>query len=458
MTDKNKSNIDNMLDRVKTLEKDFNSPTICSAKWLQSTITLYNGYTHSCHHPSPHKIELDELENNPSAIHNSKIKKVARQEMLDGKQTSECSYCWNIENLSSDHISDRMYKTGDSSWSQPFLNRITNNSADNVDPSYLEIAFDNTCNFKCIYCSPDVSSKWMEEIEQHGPYNTSNITHDLSWLKSTHRMPIPQRMNNPYVDAFWSWFPDLYPKLKTLRITGGEPLLSKHTWRLLEYVLENPRTDLTIAVNTNMGVPQQFITKLIEFRNKSLGKLEDFQVFTSCESTNEDAEYIRYGMNYNEFIANIKRYLSETDNKSNITFMNTFNVLSVQNFDKFLIETLNLREQFNITAAFNRVRLSINYLHWPAFLRVKILPRNIREDAANKFEQVILDTGSDSTRMLYLEEIDQIRRLNSFMLTEENEKILAVDRADFKIFIAEHDQRRNVSFSNTFPSLITLLK
>ncbi len=49
------------------------SPSFCSAKWLQTTLMLQNGYNHSCHHPSPHKIPIEEVEANPAALHNSKI-------------------------------------------------------------------------------------------------------------------------------------------------------------------------------------------------------------------------------------------------------------------------------------------------------------------------------------------------------------------------------------------------
>ena len=33
----------------------------CLAKWTQVTIHLQTGMTHSCHHPSPHKIPLNEI-------------------------------------------------------------------------------------------------------------------------------------------------------------------------------------------------------------------------------------------------------------------------------------------------------------------------------------------------------------------------------------------------------------
>ena len=37
------------------------SSTFCLAKWLQSTTLLYNGETHSCHHPRRHKINAEDL-------------------------------------------------------------------------------------------------------------------------------------------------------------------------------------------------------------------------------------------------------------------------------------------------------------------------------------------------------------------------------------------------------------
>ena len=49
-------------------------------------------------------------------------------------------------------------------------------------------------------------------------------------------MPYKQSDHNPYVEAFWEWWPDLYKDLHTFRITGGEPLLSKDTFKVLEYI------------------------------------------------------------------------------------------------------------------------------------------------------------------------------------------------------------------------------
>lgn len=55
------------------------SPTFCAAKWHMVTLHLAQGETHSCYHPWTHKVPLEELKNNPGAIHNTLFKKKSAQ-------------------------------------------------------------------------------------------------------------------------------------------------------------------------------------------------------------------------------------------------------------------------------------------------------------------------------------------------------------------------------------------
>ena len=119
------------------------SPTFCLAKWLQSTTTLYNGHTHSCHHPVQHKIKVEDIKRNPRGLHNTPVKIAARQDMLNGVQTKECDYCWNIENLGKDHFSDRHYKSANEGmgiW-QGFDRVLASGLGENIEPAYMEVAF-----------------------------------------------------------------------------------------------------------------------------------------------------------------------------------------------------------------------------------------------------------------------------------------------------------------------------
>lgn len=426
------------------------SPSFCTAKWLQTTLNLQNGYNHSCHHPSPRKIPLEELSMNVAALHNSKHKKQQRELMIKGQRPSECDYCWNVEDLDKTYFSDRHYKTADY-WAWDRVDEVA--SADptqDINPSYLEVSFSNVCNFKCSYCSPEVSSKWMEEIERDGPYPTTNSNHNLDWLKQVGRFPYKHSDDNPYVNAFWQYFPSIVKDLKVFRITGGEPLLSKDVWKVLEYIKNNPQPELELAVNTNLCVDDKLIDKFIETVNSLKGLVKRVDIYTSLESTGEQAEYSRYGLNYQQWSDNITRVLTKTE--STVSVMTTINLLSLPTMVDFMEHIMKLRREFNFDFAYNRIPVSINYLRWPPHLSVKVLTKEIREKYSHyileKCEGWLKYSTSDKFARLYLEEWDQIKRFCDYLVADDTEVEL---HDDFVKFINEYDKRRGTDFVKTFP-------
>jgi len=432
------------------------SPTFCTAKWLQSTIYLWNGYTHSCHHPSAHKVEASAVEADPKALHNTPIKFVARQDMLNGVQTPECNYCWNIENAGN-HLSDRTYKSI-SPWAMDSMKTVLDSGIGKyINPTYVEIAFENTCNFKCTYCTPDVSSKWTEEIERYGPYTLSDgKIHDIQWMKSAGRFPIKRDDYNPYVEAFWKWWPELVQTLNVFRITGGEPLLSKHTWAVFDYLIENPQPNLELAVNTNLNVPRKLIDKLVEYTHKLKGKVKQFDVFTSLEATGSQAEYIRFGLVYDEFVSNVRYFLSNTEDQQRLHFMVATNLLCVTTFHNFLDLIFTLRTEYNGNDAHNRIPMMINYIRWPQYLNLRSLPDDIKKEYGAKWKEYVYahakNTSPNKAGRIYLEEIDQVERLVDYM--NEIDPELNKNMKDFFIYHKEYDKRRHTDFHATFPELI----
>ncbi len=199
---------------------------LCLAKWKQVSLHLTTGQTNSCYHPPLHQIPADILKDNPSALHNTPYKKEQRKIMLKQERPSECSYCWTQEDLG--NLSDRHYRSGEP-WAAKDFDTIVNSTGDeDAIPSYVEVNFNHACNLMCSYCSPQFSSSWADEVARHGAYPTSNPHNDPSHFTGN-RKPIPSREHNPYVDAFWEWWPTLYPELEHFRMTGGEPLMDKNT-------------------------------------------------------------------------------------------------------------------------------------------------------------------------------------------------------------------------------------
>ena len=432
------------------------SCSFCTAKWLQTTLLLQNGYNHSCHHPAPHKIPLHEIEANPAALHNSKFKKEQRAKMLNGERPKECGYCWKIEDLGKDYFSDRHYKTSDSwAWDR-FEDIAKSNPQDDVYPSYLEVSFSNACNFACAYCSPEISSKWMEDIKQNGEYPTKHGSHNLDYLKESGKIPYKNSEHNPYVEAFWKWFPDALPHLKVLRITGGEPTMSKDTWKLLDYLIENPRKDLDIAINSNLCVTDVLIKKLILKINQLADVGVKVDVYTSLESTGKQAEYARDGLDYYTWIENVETVLKETS--STVAMMTTINILSLPSFLDFMMTVMDFRKLYNKSFDVNRIPLSINIMHWPPHLQCTLLDKEYRTSIANTIEKVCEQWLKYYTKekyaRLYLEEFDQIKRLCDYLRNTES---ATEHRADFVRYIHAYDKRRDKDFVDTFPQYEHLL-
>lgn len=427
------------------------SPSFCSAKWLQTTLYLQTGFNHSCHHPSPHKIPEAEVLENPAALHNSKFKKEQRKKMLDGERPKECDYCWNIEDLGKNYFSDRHYKTSDYwAWDR-FIEVARSSPDDDVFPAYLEISFSNACNFACAYCSPDISSKWMHDIKSNGPYPVMFGSHDLDHLKEREQMPYAHDDYNPYVEAFEKWFPEAYPHLKVFRITGGEPTMSKQFWKTLDFILENPRPDLEISINTNLGTPPELIDKLLAYTKKIDETCKECIIYTSCESNGKQIEYVRDGMNYDYWISNVKKFLSETECK--VCIMTTINVLSLPSLTKWLDDMIKLRIMFDKEGYANRTPISFNYLRFPPHLQVTILPREYREKYAEELQEFANSWHKYTTPIkhakIYLEEQDQIKRFCDYLLkdTTSGPKY----RQNFMQFIQHYDVRRKKDFVSTFP-------
>jgi organic radical activating enzyme len=433
---------------------DKTSPTFCLAKWHHVTLYLQTGETHSCYHPAPHKIELAELKKNPSALHNTAIKKQERKEMLEGVQTKGCQYCWNIENMGPDYISDRHIKTA-SIFTEKRYKQIVDNPWDkNVNPEYIEVSFGNECNFKCGYCHPKASSRFYNEIKQYGPVTSvKNHRCDIDWMDLYER-----EEKNPYVDAWWKWWPTVRKTLSILRITGGEPLMHTSTWKLLSSLKEDPMPKLELNINSNLGVKPALVDKMIEHVNHlTLNKsINRFKLYTSIDTWGPRAEYIRTGLDLKIWERNLDAYLKGTGQP--ISFMITFNVLCVTTFKDLLAKILEWRSTYNPynkTDQPQMVRFDTPYLKEPLQYDMNILPKdeymkymyeslefikqNLDDTDVNKFSQV---------------EYEKFRRVVDYMKnTEYDADRIEQGRTDFYNWFTELDLRRGTDFLTTFPEM-----
>jgi organic radical activating enzyme len=429
-------------------------PALCLAKWKQVSLHLTTGLNNSCYHPPLHAIPAALLADNPSALHNTPYKKEQRKIMLKQARPAECSYCWTMED--NGKLSDRHYRSGEP-WAAEDYNSIVNSSGEeNVTPSYVEVNFNHACNLACSYCSPQFSSTWQQEMDQHGAYPTSNRHNDPSYFTGRNR-PIPVREHNPYVDAFWRWWPSLYPELKHFRMTGGEPLLDKNTYRVFDYVLTNPKPDLHLNVTSNFSVDEKswqkykgYVKKLCEGE-----KIEHFMQFVSLDAWAAQAEYIRHGLDFALLWDRVNQFLTEIPGRNSITFIITMNNLSVTTLPSLIAGILGLREIYSTT--YQRIWFDTPVLRTPAWQSLQLLPESYADRLEHLWAWMLKHQETEATRFKGFKdyEIARLDRDIAWMRNGQklNKSYVEQNKADFYRFFSEHDRRRNTDFLKTFPEM-----
>ena len=427
---------------------DTKSASFCGSKWYNATIWLGSGQTTSCHHPLPHQVSVEQVLANPAALHNTPQKKNQRLQMQRGERPAGCEYCWKIEDSSATAISDRPYKS--MIFSEEELNDAFNLPYESdVNLRTLEIAFDRTCNFACSYCNPAFSTTWVRDIKTNGGYgglhsdgrNHFTHTHDSSQIYG-------YTDTNPYVEAFFKWWEsDLHKTLRELRVTGGEPLMSGHTWKLLDWFKENRgKSQTKLAINSNLGLEPK---KLDEFIDAVNGL--EVEVYTSCESINGQAEYIRDGLNYYQWFDNmVKLYKSGVVKQIHV--MATINGLCLPKLPDFLEHMMDFKQAYGRDS----LTVTLNILRFPSFQSPLVMPTDVKQRCGERLQQFI-DRWSDS-KWLHQMEIEHIKRLIEYLNSVESPHAGAssidVLQKDFKTFYTQYDQRRNKDFRKTFPELV----
>jgi hypothetical protein len=437
------------LHEYKARVIDSKSASFCGAKWHGATIWLGHGHTASCHLPASRAIPLEELKDNPSAIHNTPHKKEMRKMMLEGVRPPECYKCWDVEDRG--QLSERVFKTG--MYEEADLDAIVLTKWD--DDTFLrtlEVSFDRACNFACSYCGPTYSTTWVKDIKDNGPYeniqsdNRGHYNNIAEWAESY----ATKDEDNPYIQAFWEWWEEeggLVDTLDGIRVTGGEPIMHPSVWKLFDWFKNNPERgkNMRFAINSNL-IPEkektfQRLLDVIEY-------VPNFEMFTSCEATGAQADYIRDGMDYEVWINNLKRLLDQPKVKKTVIMM-TLNALCLDSITDFMDDMLALRKIYG-----RGPFLSLNLVYHPQFQSITTLPTYIIKHYNDKLKMWYKERKEDLHAYEDVHVSRVIKHMDKAINNPHSEEVLKKRQNDFKSFYTQYDERRNKNFKATFSPII----
>ena len=226
---------------------------------------------------------------------NSDHMKSVRLRMMAGEELPECQVC--------DHklLNTNVYR---SYWNQLFKHKIeeaydsTDETGVTTKPTIsFDYRFNNLCNFKCRMCGDMLSSSWEAESRKNNTWNKES----QPWMSSPLREQIKKFQDTQVVQEFVEAVET--KTIKEIYWCGGEPLMWDIHWSAMQRIIElGFAKEVYVRYNTNLSRISFRETKLFEL----LPQFQDWQICSSLDGTREVGEYIRDGLNYEQWLCNFK--------------------------------------------------------------------------------------------------------------------------------------------------------
>ena len=236
-------------------------------------------------------------------------------------------------------------------------------------------------------------------------------------------------------------------------MTGGEPMMDPNTYKVFQYIIDNPKNDLHLNVTSNMCPPDEKLKNKYFDMVKRIcieEKVEHMMQFVSVDAYGKQAEYIRHGLDYNRMIGNVHEFLERIPVRNSVTFIITYNNLSVTSLGKLLEEIRQLRQAHSKT--YQRVWFDIPLLRQPEWQQITLLPESYQEIHKSNIEMMQKLSGPEEGYGAF-RDFEIQKMLRNLAYWRKNYNSNATHKKNFYAFFSEHDRRRKTSFLNTFPEM-----
>lgn len=230
---------------------------------------------------------------------------------------------------------------------------------------YVDLSMGNTCNIKCRTCSPHASSQWSQEL-----YDTKyiNIVSKEEYFKEI------KKFSKSYDDEspFWKELENSLSTIRHLEFYGGEPLLSKKMWGILQKAVElGYSKDIELHYATNGTLWPEYTELWKNFKTVNLS--------FSIDGVGDRFEYMRYPAVWQEVLSNMNRP-DVFQNNMKPSWCVTLSALNIFYLDEII-------EEFNKHFR-GRMGLYLNLVHWPDHFNISKLPNNVKKIVLDKLKSI----------------------------------------------------------------------
>lgn len=325
-----------------------------------------------------------------------------KQNMLEHKPGVGCNACYDLEvnTKGFNIISDRVFYLKE----LKSVDKEVYDTPTNFDLHKIDIRWSNVCNFGCVYCNPDYSSKLATEL------GVTIIEPDTSRIQEMKEFIFSNA-----------------EQLKHVYLAGGEPLLMKENLELLE-VLRQKNPKVNLRVNTNLS---KVNTRVFE----AICELQNVHWTVSIDEMNEEFEYVRYGSRWEDFLDNLA-IISKLNHKISFNMLHhLLNYMSIFECIRFL---QNL--------GYHNNSFIIGPLSTPGYLNIRHLPDHMLCTVQQELESLI------NQKPGYLLE-NSLQNMLQYIKTPITKNI------DYCLAeIAKIDQRRGLDSRQVFKEFYSLIE
>ena len=364
------------------------SSTFCPAKWDEVHVNLNYNYVYSCCKATPIKF----------VNRTDEVLDQQKENLLNGVQDSSCEYCWKNENTNQPSLRQELLAKFDVTTYTLYKNNI-------IEPTAVEINLGNECNFQCTYCNPKFSSQWESDVKQK-PYE----------IFSDRYFYAIDPKNSDAVENTIDWLTRI-KSIESLTVIGGEPLLNKNFFR----IIKSPKSDyLSFATNLSCKT-----TTPIDKIFKAAPNYKTIFLNISIDSTEDNAEFTRYGMNYELLLSNIRYVLTNAPANVTITFLSLMTSVTIRD----LTNTAKLMD--TLYAINNNINWQLSVCHLPMIMQLTTLP--------NKYKPEILQTLTEMLDKPYIKYVDVV--IGNIHASKFNNTLYQ----GLKHFLNEFSTRKNIA-------------
>jgi sulfatase maturation enzyme AslB (radical SAM superfamily) len=335
-----------------------------------------------------------------------------RDNLNNGIKDKHCQRCWSLEEMKveSPRQTELRYADFDHAKGNPATLEI------------LDISLGNQCNLKCRTCGPTDSSYWSKEyydidLKETQPYQDYQKT-----------VIMMETVDSKFVEDLKT---NSLPTAKELHFFGGEPLLMKSTWDILNYAVSiNKADDLILSFNTNGTVWNE--------KTSIFNKFKEVDLALSVDGLFKRFEYMRHPASWEQVSENIDsmcRWRDENSKKVDLVLCHTISSYNIW----YIQEVLEYAQQRGIT-------FWANIVFDPNNFAIHHIPQSIKTEIITHLSSITVSSQHDKS------ELDKI--INHLQTTEADEN----KWQDFLSEVMLRDNYRRESFEKTFPEYYELIK